>query len=98
MVVVKKVKLNLIEKYLEDVVVSCSQIKVSQEELRYVDSRLKNNKKEFSSGDISSSMFNSKKKSLEKEKSKLNEKIKLNIKNSMDRLDSLRSIMNKIEI
>lgn len=98
MVVIKKVKLNLIEKYLEDAVVSCSQIKVSQEELKYVESRMEDNKKELSSGSISSSLFSSKKKSLEKEKAKLDNKIKLNIKSSLDKLEKLRSIMDKIEI
>jgi hypothetical protein len=98
MVVIKKIKLNLVEKYLEDVVVSSSQIKVSQEELKYVKTRMENNKREFSAGDISDNLFKSKKISLEKEKKKLDDKIKANIKNSLKRLQDIRNILNKIEI
>ena len=98
MVIIKKIKLDLMEKYLEDIVILCSQIKVSQEELKYVNSRMKNNKNDFSSGDISKSLFTNEKNSLEKEGKKLSNKIKTNIKESLKRLESLRKILNAIEI
>jgi hypothetical protein len=98
MVIIKKIKLNLIEKYLEDVVVSCSKIKISQDELKYVKTRMENNKREYTAGDISDNLFKTKKISLEKEKKKLDEKIKGNIKNSVKRLQDIRDILNKIEI
>jgi hypothetical protein len=98
MVVIKKIKLNLVEKYLEDIVVSSSQIKVSQDELKYVKKRMENNKKEYTAGNISDNLFESKKISLEKEKKKLDNKIKANIKNSIKRLQDIRNILDKIEI
>ena len=98
MVVIKKIRLELVEKYLEDVVVLSSQIKISQEELKYVKSRMDNNKMEFSSGDISDSLFKTKRINLEKEEKKLNNKIKSNIKKSANKLQAIRNVLNKVEI
>ena len=113
MVIIKKIKLDLVEKYLEDVVISASQIKISQDELKYVKTRTENNRREHTAGDISDNLFKTKmitdilffclffktkKISLEKEKKKLDEKIKKNIKNSVKRLQDIRNVLDKIEI
>lgn len=98
MVVIKKIKLDMIEKNLEDVVVLCSQVKVSQEELRYVESKIADDRKDFSSGSISRSLFNSKKNILTTEEKKLNKKIKMNIRDSLKRLQTLKKFLNDIEI
>ena len=98
MTVIKKIRLNLVEKYLEEVVVSCSQIKVAQHEMKYVKSRMEDNKKDLSSGEISESLYNNKSSTLMGEEKKLKNKIKVNIKKSLSDLNKLRKLMDNIEI
>jgi hypothetical protein len=98
MVLIKKIKLNMLENQLEDIVVMCSQIKVSQEELNYIKSKVEENEEELSTGIISKNLYNSKKTDLEKEKGKLDRKINSNIKNSLKKLQKLKNVLNEIEI
>jgi hypothetical protein len=98
MVVIKKIKLEFVESILDDVVVLCSQIKVSQEELRYVEIKIEDNKNDFSAGKISKSLFKNKGTSFGKEDRKLKKKIKLNMKNSLRKIENLKTVFNEIEI
>ena len=98
MVVIKKIKLNLIGNYLEDIVGLCSQIRVSQEELKYIESRMKDNKNDFSSGNISKSLYDGNKTDLEREKRKLTERLDLSIKKSLKKLENIKNILKAIEI
>lgn len=98
MAAIKKVKLNLIEENMEDVVLFSSKIKNLQEELKYLDSRTEINKKKFSSGKISKSLYNNKNKDLEKQKRKINKNINSNVKKAVLELEKTKKALNEIEI
>jgi hypothetical protein len=97
-VAIKKINLNLVEENMEDVVLFSSKIKNLQEELKYLDSRTEINKKKFSSGKISKSLYNNKNRDLEKEKKKINKNIISNIKKTIAELEKTRKSLNSIEI
>jgi len=98
MTIVKKIKLELIEDYLKNIVGLCSIIRVSQEELKYVNSKLRKNENEFASGGISENLYKGNKTNLENEKRKLNEKINLNIEKTLKTLENIKNVLNEIEI
>lgn len=98
MTVVKKIKLDDIENLLENIILFCSRIKVSQEELKYLEQRIDDNKSDFLSGSLSKSLYESNRKGLEKEKKKLMKKIDINIRNSIKKIGGLKSTLEEIKI
>lgn len=98
MSIIKKIKLSSIESGLEDVVSLCSRIKISQEELSYLEQKVKENTKDFSDGVLSESKYNSMGKELKKESLKLAKNIDSEIRRSIKKIDSIKQILNSIEI
>ncbi|MFH0929004.1 MAG: hypothetical protein V1818_01455 [Candidatus Aenigmatarchaeota archaeon] len=98
MAVVKKLKLNSIEKGLEDIVSLCSRIKISQEELSYIEQKVNENRKDFSGGTLSESKYMDKEKDLKRESLRLSKNIDSDIKKSIKKIDSVKQTLNKIEI
>ena len=98
MSIVKKVKLNLVERNLENVILLCSKIKASQEELKCLEDRMSYNQNEFSSGDMSQSIYETNKRNSEREKRKLESEISLNVKKSLKKLQSIENILKEANI
>ena len=98
MSIVKKIKLNLIERDLESIVLFCSKIKVLQEELNCLEERMEYNKNEFSSGNLSESIYNINRKSSLKENRKLATSIGLNIKKSIKKVESIEKALKEVSI
>lgn len=98
MSVIKKIKLSPIEKSLEDIVSLCSRIRISQEELGYLEQKTKENNKAFADGILSSSKYKTKEKSLGKERRRLAKSINQDIKNTVKKVDSLKGVLGKIGI
>jgi len=98
MSIVKKVKLNLIEKDLESIVLLCSKIKALQEESKCLEDRLTYYREEFSSGNLSESIYNVNKKNSLKEKRVIESGIGLNIKKSIKRLEDIEKAFKEVNI
>ena len=98
MSIVKKIKLNLIERHLENLLLLCSKIKSSQEELSCLEDRMKDIKNEFEIGDLSESIYNTNRKGSEKEKKVLVSKIGIDIKKAIKNMDKIEKAMKEVDI
>ena len=98
MPIVKKIKLNLIERRLENVVLLCSKIKSSQEEMKCLEERINDISNEFETGNLSESIYNTNRKSSEKEKKALTSKISLDIKKAMKNMEQIEKAMKEVDI
>jgi hypothetical protein len=98
MAIIKKVKLNLIERNLENIVLLCSKIKAWQEELKCLEERMAYNQNEFLSGNLSESIFDINKRGSEKEKRKLTGKIEMNINKSVKKLENIEKSLKEVNI
>ncbi|MBN2202772.1 MAG: hypothetical protein JW700_01105 [Candidatus Aenigmarchaeota archaeon] len=98
MSVVKKIKLNSIENGLEEIVSLSSRIKISQEELLFLDTKIKENTKAFSEGALSESRYKGKEKSLQKERKKLEKNINFEIKRAIRKIEAVKKVIERVEI
>jgi hypothetical protein len=98
MAIVKKIKLNLIERRLESIVLLCSKIKSSQEELDCLEERMGDIKSEFESGNLSESIYNTNSKSSARDKKLLTSRIDIDIKKTLKNIDEVEKAMKELEI
>jgi hypothetical protein len=98
MTIVKKIRLNLIERRLESIVLLCSKIKSFQEEMGCLEERMNDIRNEFEAGNLSESIYNTNKKGSEKEKKLLTGSIGLNIKKTLKKIDEIEKTMKEVEI
>jgi hypothetical protein len=96
--VIKKLNLKIIEKYLEVISEDLEQIKIFQKDSGQIDSNLKNNDSELDVGKISKEIHKGIKARLEREKRVLKVKVNKTIKDIFDNLEKLYKILeiNKI--
>jgi hypothetical protein len=98
MVVVKRIKLSSIENGLEEIVSLCSRIKISQEELKYLDQKMKDVRKAFTEGSLSKSKHKKKEESLKREVRRLEKNVNYEIKRTVKKIDSVMKILERVEI
>ena len=98
MSIVKRIKLNLIEKRLESIVLQSSKIKSSQEELSCLEERMNDIRSEFETGNLSESIYNTNKKNSEKEKKLLTSRIDDDVKKTMKKIDEIEKGLKDVDI
>jgi hypothetical protein len=98
MTIVKKIKLNLIERRLESIVLQSSKIKSSQEELSCLEERINDIRSEFETGNLSESIYNTNKKSSEREKKLLASRISIDIKKTIKKIDEIEKVLKEVDI
>ena len=98
MVVVKRIKLNAIENGLEEIVSLSSRIKISQEELLFLDTKIKENTNAFSEGTLSESRHKKKEKSLQREKRKLEKNVNFEMKRAIRKIGAVKKALDSVEL
>ena len=98
MPVIKKINLKSIEKYLDSVVILSSKIKAKQDELKYLEEMLENNKKEFSCGLVSKKLYTLNKRNSERKKKSLKKKNSRDIKKTLNKIEKLEKVLRQVEV
>lgn len=98
MTVIKKINLKSIEKYLDSIVILSSKIKAKQDEIKYLEEMLENNKKEISRGLVSKKIYLLNKKNSERKKKILKNKNAKDIKKALKKIENLEKVLRQVEV